>query len=196
MELLEQTGGLDVYTILAPVADRFLAVHVLLAPALALLGLSVILLLDGRRGSAAKISRVSAFIFIVTYIMYETIVGTAPSLLVRGAAALSPNEQTVISAAVNRIFGDPILGDPSVLYVIASLSWPLAVTFAAFALRRSGKPLVPCILLGLSSIFFSHASVLGLAGMLLFLLAVVGFERAESPVVTGEENAIFSVERT
>lgn len=183
MEQAAQPGGIDMYTLLAPLADRFLVVHVLFAPLLALLGLSVILLLNGVPGIAAKISRVSAFIFIVTYIMYETIIGTATALLVRGAASLPLDEQAVISGAVDRLFGNPVLGDPSVLFGIAWLSWVLAVTLAALALRRSGKPLVPCVLLGLSFIFVSHASMLGPLGMLLFLLAVVGIERAGSPVV-------------
>jgi hypothetical protein len=74
MGLTEPLGGMDVYTLLAPVADRFLALHVLFAPALALLGLSVILLLNGVRGTGARFSRVSAFVFVVTYIMYETII--------------------------------------------------------------------------------------------------------------------------
>lgn len=179
------TGGMDVYALLAPVADRFLAVHVLFAPALALLGLSVLLLLNGTGGIAAKISRLSALVFVVSYMMYETIIGTANGLLVRGAATLSPGEQAVISDAVNRIIADPVLGDgPSILFVIASLSWCLAVIAAAFALRRSGKPLLPCILLGLSAIFTFHASPLGPLGMLLFLLAVVGIERAHAPLVT------------
>src|SRR5690606_32214348 len=129
---VEKTGGMDVFALLAPVADLFLAVHLLFAPALVLLGLSIILLLNGVRGVAAGGSRVSAFVFAVSYLMYETIVGTVPGLLVRGASALSPGEQAVISGAVNRIFGDPVLGDgPSVLFIIASLSWPLAVILAA-----------------------------------------------------------------
>lgn len=178
---------MDVYALLSPVADRFLAVHVLFAPALALLGLSVVLLLNGLRGIAARISRVSALVFIVTYIMYETIIGTAIPLIIRGAAGLPPDERAVISDAANRIIADPLLGDPSVLFGVAWLSWIAAVTFAAFALRRSGKPLVPCILLGLSAIFVSHASLLGPVGMLLFLLAVAGIERAGSPVATSGE---------
>jgi hypothetical protein len=189
MGLTEPLGGMDVYTLLAPVADRFLIVHVLFAPALALLGLSVMLLLNGERGTAATISRVSAFVFAVSYIMYETIVGTATGLLIRGAAALSPDEQAVVGDAVFRNYGDPILGDgPSVLFLVASLSWPLAVIVAAFALRRSGKPLLPCILLGLSFMFTSHASPQGPLGMLLFLLAVLGLERAGAPVGTSGEN--------
>jgi hypothetical protein len=132
------------------------------------------------------ISRVSAFIFVVTYIMYETIIGTVTGLLIRDAAELSPTEQAVIGDIIHRNFTDPLLGDlPSVLSVTAWISWFFAVTFAAFALRRSGKPLRACILLGLSFIFISHASILGPLGMILFLLGVVGIERAGMPVHTG-----------
>ena len=184
----EQLGGMAVYALFAPVASRFLAVHILFAPALALLGLSVILLINGTRGIAARISRLSVFVFVVTYVMYETIVGTGTGLLVRNAAALPPDEQAVIVDAVIRNFEDPIFGDVSVLSGVASLSWLLSVALAALALRRSGKPLVPCILLGLSFILVFHSPPVGPIGMLLFLLAVVGIERAGSPVVMNGEN--------
>jgi hypothetical protein len=141
----------DVIALLAPVADLFLAVHVIFAPLLALLGLSIFLLLEGRNGLAAQISRISTFVFGVSYTVYETIVGNGPS----------------------------------VLFLIATLSWPLAVLLAAFALRRSGKPLLACILLGLSAIFTFHASPLGTLGMLFFFAAVVGVERARSQVPEG-----------
>jgi hypothetical protein len=181
-------SGAQVYAMLAPLAGRFLIVHAVFALALALLGLAVILLLDGVPGLGARISRASAFVFGVTYILYETIIGTVTALLVRGAAALPPDEQAVIGAAILRYFKDPYFGDlPSVLSLTAWLSWLLAVTLAAFALRRTGKPLAPCILLGLSFIFISHASMLGPLGMLLFCLAAVGIERARSPVAAGGE---------
>lgn len=179
----QQLGGFDAFAFLSIVADRFLAVHVLFTPALALLGLSVILLLSDARGTGARISRVSAFVFIVAYMMYEMIDGLVPALLARDAATLPPDKQAVIGNAIGRIIADPLLGDPSVIFGVAWLSWIVAVTFAAFALRRSGKPLVPCILLGLSFIFVSHASLLGPVGLMLFLFAVVGIERARSPAI-------------
>jgi hypothetical protein len=176
----------DVIALLAPVADLFLAVHVIFAPLLALLGLSIFLLLEGRNGLAAQISRISTFVFGVSYTVYETIVGTTPALLVRGTAALSPAEQKVISDAIHRLHGDPLLGDgPSVLFLVATFSWPLAVILAAITLHRSGKPLLACILLGLSAIFTFHASPLGTLGMLFFFAAVVGVERARSQVPEG-----------
>jgi hypothetical protein len=190
MEHTELPQGLALYELLAPIADGFLVVHVLFPLMLALLGLSVFLLIDGVRGIPANIGRVSAFVFVLTYIIYETIIGTVTGLLIRGAAALPPDEQAVIGDAIYRNYTDPILGDlPSILSVTAWLSWITAVCMAAIALRRSGKPLGACLLLGLSFIFVSHASMLGPLGMLFFLLAVVSLERSSSPVLTGEEHA-------
>lgn len=187
---MEHPESLDVYAFIAPVADRFLAVHAVFPLGIALLGLSVILLLNGVGGIVAAISRASAFVFAVTYTMYEMIVGTATAVLVRGAAALPPGEQAVIAAAANRIWRDPIFGDsPSTLYTIAALSWLLAVALAAFALRCSGKPLLACILLGLSFIFVFHAPPLGSIGMLFFLLAAVLVERRESPLLESRERS-------
>jgi hypothetical protein len=185
MGMTELPKGLALFEMMAPIAQGFLIVHMLFPLALGLLGLSVILLLNGVHGIAAIISRVSAFVFVVTYIIYETIIGTVTGLLIRDAAALSPTEQAVIGDVIYRNYTDPILGDlPSVISVTAWLSWLFAVTLAAFALRRSGKPLGACILLGLSFIFISHASMLGPLGMILFLLAAIGIERARIPVQT------------
>lgn len=191
MPLTDLPSGMDVYNMMAPIADRFLAVHAVFALALGLLGLSVVLLLRDVRSMAASVSRASAFVFAVAYIMYETIIGTVTALMVRGAAALPVDEQAVIGAAIYRNFQDPLFGDvPSLLSLVAWLSWVLAVTLAAFALYRWGKPRLPCVLLGLSFIFISHASPLGPLGMLLFLTAVVGLERAESPLPSRESNVV------
>jgi hypothetical protein len=188
MEHTALPQGLELYELLAPIAEGFLAVHLIFPLALALLGISVVLLLNGVQGVAASISRVSAFIFVLSYTMYETIIGTVTGLLIRGAAMLTPAEQAAIGDAIYRNYTDPVLGDlPSVVSLTAWLSWLVAVVLAAIALRSSGKPLGACILLGLSFIFISHASMLGPLGMLFFLLAVIGLERAGSPVAKAVE---------
>ena len=190
---MEHTGlpqGLALYELMAPIAEGFLIVHLLFPLALALLGLSVVLLLHGVQSMAATVSRVCAFVFTISYIVYETIIGTVTGLLIRDAAALSPAEQAVIGDVIYRNYTDPVLGDlPSVVSLTAWMSWCLAVTLAAFVLRRSGKSLGACILLGLSFIFISHASMLGPLGMILFLLAVIGIERARVPVRTSSYEA-------
>ncbi len=188
MQYLELPQGLALYELMAPIAGSFLAVHAIFPLALALLGLSVTLLLHGVSGMAANVSRAGAFVFSVTYILYETIIGTVTALLIRGGAGLPANEQAVIGDAVYRNFTDPIFGDlPSVVSVIAWLSWIMAVSLAAVALRRSGKPLGACILLGLSCIFISHASMLGPLGMLFFFCAAVGLERSRLREADGRQ---------
>ncbi len=178
--------GLALYELLAPIARPFLAVHLLFPAALALLALSAILLLDGVHSAAASISRISAFVFAVSYIIYETIIGTVSGLLVHGAAELSRDEQAAIGDAIYRNFTDPVVGDlPSVVSVTAWLAWMTTVTLGGYALWRSGKPLLSCVMLGLSFVFVSHASMLGPLGMLLFFLAALGIERDRSIALSG-----------
>jgi hypothetical protein len=182
--LAEPLTGPGMYAMLAAAGEAFLVVHALFAPLLVLLGLAIHLLLEGQRGLAATLSRVSAFVFVVSYGLYETIIGTASALIEQAAAGLPPEAQAAAGEIVLRIWGGPLFGDlPSAVATTAWLSWLLAVALAALALRRAGRPLGPCLLLGFSFVFISHASPLGTLGMLLFLLAVLRLERAETPAV-------------
>lgn len=179
----EQFTEIDVYAFIAPVADRFIAVHVLFAPMIALMGLSVLLLVNHQRGITAALSRSAAGVFIVTYIMYETIIGTASGVLVRSAANLPSEAQSIIADMVNGLWNDPIFGDGGLIATIAMLAWALAVTSAGVSLYRSGKPLAACLLLGFSFMFAFHAPPLGTIGLALFLLAVWRLERTQMPQV-------------
>lgn len=181
----EQFTDIDVYAFIAPVADRFIVVHVLFAPMIALMGLAVLLLVNHQRGIAAAFSRVAAGVFIVAYIMYETIIGTASGVLVRSAASLPAEEQAIISAMVNSLWNDSIFGDGGLIATVAMLSWALAVTSAAVSLYRSGKPLGACLLLGFTFMFAFHAPPLGTIGLALFLLAVWRLERVSIHQTTG-----------
>lgn len=179
----EQFTDIDVYAFIAPVADRFIMVHVLFAPMIALMGLAMLLLVNHQRGIAAALSRVATGVFSVTYIMYETIIGTVSGVLVRSAASLPAEEQSVIADMVNGLWNDPIFGDGGLIATTAMLEWALAVTSAAVSLYRSGKPLGACLLLGFSFMFAFHAPPLGTIGLSLFLLAVWWLERTQVPQV-------------
>lgn len=174
----EQFTEIDVYAFIVPVANRFIIVHVLFAPMIALMGLAVLLLVNHQRGIAATLSRAATGVFIVMYIMYETIIGTASGVLIRSAASLPTEEQVVVSAMVNNLWSDPIFGDGALISTIAMLAWALAVTAAAVSLYRSGKPLGACLLLGFSFMFAFHSPPLGTMGLALFLLAVWRLEQA------------------
>jgi hypothetical protein len=141
------------------------------------MGMAVMLLVNRQRGVAASVSRISAAVFIVAYIMYETIIGTASGVLVHRSANLSAAEQAVVADMVNGLWNDAIFGDGALIATIAMLAWALAVTSAAVSLYRSGRPLGACLALGFSFMFAFHAPPLGTIGLALFLVAVWRLER-------------------
>src|SRR5262245_30095430 len=141
----------DVFGFVAPVADRFVLVHVLFAPAIGLLGVAMFVLLNGFRGRAVTVSRVATAAFVVFYVAYESIVGTATGNLIRTSLSLSPGEQAIIADAARRLWSDPIVGDfPALVPLIAGIGWGVAVFAAAIALRRRGAPFFACLFLVLS----------------------------------------------
>ncbi|MEQ8673741.1 MAG: hypothetical protein RLP44_30075 [Aggregatilineales bacterium] len=178
------------YAFIAGAADRFVLVHLLFAPMIALMGLALLLIIRDQQGVAATISRVSVFVFVVMYIVYETIIGTASSFLVRSARSLPLAEQSVIAEMVNRLWTDPVFGDGGLISVIAILAWAVAVTSAAVSLYRSGGALSTSLLLGFAFIFGLHAPPTGPLGQVLFLVAVWQLERpARTKVVNKEQVA-------
>lgn len=180
----EQGKPVDVFGFIAPVADRFVLVHVLFAPGLGLLGLAMYLLLEGMRGRAATVSRVATGVFVVFYILYESIVGAATGNLVRTSLNLPPAQQAVVAQVASRLWTDPLLGDfPALIPVIAFIGWVTALVAGAIALRRAGAPILACLLLVLSSGLTLHASPSGPIGMLSFLLAALWLDRIGAKVV-------------
>jgi hypothetical protein len=175
----------DVFGFVAPVADRFVLVHLLFAPAIGLLGVALFSLLDGLRGRAATVSRVATAVFVVFYVAYESIVGTATGYLIRTSLSLPSAQQAVIADAASRLWSDPIFGDfPALVPLLAALGWSVAVFAAAIALRRRGAPFFACLMLVLSSALTIHVPPFGPTAMLLFLLAVVWLDRAGETTVT------------
>ena len=176
----EPGKSVDVFGFVAPVADRFVIVHILFAPAIGLLGLALFTLVGGLHGRAASLSRFATGVFVVFYIAYESIVGTATGSLIRNSLGLPPAQQTVIAAAASRLWSDPIVGDfPALIPILASLGWAVAVFAAAIALRRKGAPFFACLMLILSSALTIHVPPIGPIAMLLLLVAVVWIDRAQ-----------------
>jgi hypothetical protein len=178
----------DFFGFVAPVADRFVLVHLLFGPALAVLGLAMYFLLNGFHGRAATISRVVTPIAIVAYIMYESIVGSATGNLVRTSLSLPAAQQAVIAQAASKLWADPILGDfPALVPIIAGVGWMLAVIAAAFALRRAGVPISVCLLFVLSIGLTVHSLPSGPIAMLSFFLVAVWVERAGEKITKAEK---------
>lgn len=145
----------DAERTLLPVADRWLAVHLLQLPLFALLALALYLIVDGVDGVAATIARLGAVVFAALYAALDAVAGIATGLLAREANALEPAARSAVAATIDSLFADPIVGGgTSLLTVAASLSWFVAAFAAAVALRAGGAHRVAVVLIALSAVLF------------------------------------------
>src|SRR5688572_32808303 len=81
-------GGEDVFEGVSPDVDRWLFVHTAALLFFPLLGIAVFWLMDGLKGTAATVSRVSLVFFLVFYTAYEVTIGVGTGFLVDYANGL------------------------------------------------------------------------------------------------------------
>src|SRR5215211_5863268 len=98
-----------------PVA--FLALHLLLLPLFALMGVAIWVLLEGIGGAAAWAARVAAFLFLVGYVALDAISGIAASAILASGAPWS-------TEAARALF---TYGPVALPTVVAVLAWRLSV---------------------------------------------------------------------
>ncbi|MFP8953305.1 hypothetical protein ACLI4Z_10080 [Natrialbaceae archaeon A-arb3/5] len=175
-------AGEDLYGSLAPVADRWYLVHVLLLPLFGLLGVCLYLLLDGYSGPVATVGRIGTAVYLVCYVAFEAIAGLATGILIREAQTLPPEQQEGVAEAVQSMVADPIVGTTA---LVGSAGTVVAVLSIAVLYRRSGAPLAPlALLVGVPITVVAHGGGLGdVFGTALFLISVVwlelGWKRAD-----------------
>ena len=102
------------------------------------------LLIRGRRGFAAGLCRVAAFVFGVTWIAFDSVAGVATGILPQAAQASGSPEAW--RAPVMSIWAHPIVGGgatpdsaPPLLAVAGSLAWGIGSLAAAYTLRGAGS---------------------------------------------------------
>ena len=155
VELWHPLFASDAEQTLLPVADRWLAVHLLQLPLFALLALALYLIVDGLDGAAATIARLGAVVFAALYAALDAVAGIATGVLAREANALEPAARSAVAATIDSLFADPIVGGGlSLLTVAASLAWLVAALAAAVALRAGGAHRVAVVLIALSAVLF------------------------------------------
>src|SRR5215211_563149 len=134
-----------------PVA--FLALHLLLLPLFALLGVAIWVLLEGVGGAVAWAARVAAFLFLVGYVGLDAISGIAASAILASGAPGS-------SEATRALFAS---GPAAIPTTVAVLAWRVSVLLAALALYRAGRPLLPLVLLVATTLWLNndHGGVRG-----------------------------------
>lgn len=167
------TGGMELYDSLAPVADTWLPLHVLLLPLFGLLGVSLYVLLEGYASTVATVGRIGVATYLVCYVAFEAIAGIATGLLVHGARSLPPAQQEGVAAALQATI-EPAL----VLALVGTLGAIVAVAALATELRADGAPASAVALLAaLPVAVFAHGGArLDALAMVAFAIGVVWLE--------------------
>lgn len=171
----------DLQSALFPIADFWLALHVVQLVLFGLLGLAAYLLLDGVGGIFATISRLAVAIYVVFYNAADSVAGIATGILARGAAELSDGEQAAVAWAATRLFNDPT---KQLLYITGSYAWSFGLIAATFALYRAGAPRLPLVPLALAALpyidvfGFDHSPPFNPLALTLFFLAALWLELA------------------
>ena len=160
------------------VVERWLIIHLLQVPLIALVGIAVYLMVRGLADFPAALARVCMVIFVVAYTVLDSIAGIAVGVLVTHARDLSPAQLAPVEQAIEELWNSPLAGNVSVFSISGSGAWVLGVIAAAVSLRRSGAPRGPVALMVLAAFIFglSHASPTGPIGMACLLAAFVWLE--------------------
>jgi hypothetical protein len=137
--------------------DAFLALHLLLLPLFALMGVAIWTLLSGIGGAVAWTARAAAFLFLVGYVALDAISGIAASAILASGTSWSKEAARALFAS----------GPAALPTTVAVLAWRVSVLLAAWALYRAGRPLAPLVLLVATALWLNNDHG-GLRGVVVF----------------------------
>ncbi len=163
-------AGDDAYESLSPVADTFVATHLLLFISLAVLAVGLYLLSARYRSQLATLSRAGTGVFAFFYLGFVAIVGLTKGLLVREGQALPAEQQAGVAHVVQYIHTDQLLFTAGVIGVVGYL---VAVSALAVVFYRNDAPGIPSVLLVVSILALGvHQGLIAVVGMVSFIIAV------------------------
>jgi hypothetical protein len=166
-------------------------IHTLQIPLAALLGVAVVLMLDGLDGVGAKAARLAVIPWVAAFAAFDGIAGLATGAL-SGYGHLHPTQSTVVIGIAAAVADSPI----------AAVALPLGASFfalvafggAAVALQRAGASGIAALAIGAGGVVwtFIHPLV-GAPAMLIFafgalLVELSALERVPTTVATANAN--------
>lgn len=169
---------------IADLADQvtwWITLHLLQIPMLLLMGCAILALGWSSSGRAATVSRVAALVFIAVYPAYDAFAGLGSGYLVQHAEGMDSATQSVLYEAAAGLIESPI---DSVVYVVGTLAWMVAVVSLGLALRGGpGGRAVPVLFVASGLILIDHGGVFGLVSFSLFAAgaALHSFARGSEP---------------
>jgi len=172
-------SGDDVYASLLPVADTFLATHVLYFSGVALLSGGLYLLVVGYDDPLASIARFGAAVYAVLMLGFVASVGITSGLLLRESRALAPAKQEGVAHALQYLHTEPLLIAAGAL---GGLGYLVSVVSIAVVRHRTGDHWAPLALLVGSVIAVgAHSGWAAITGMGAFVVAVAWLEFRSIP---------------
>ena len=170
-------GGPDIFADTHNDVETWMVVHTAMLFGFPLLVFSTLLLLSGIQSHAATVSRVALVPFVAFYTAWETTIGIGNGVLVDYANDLPPDEQAVVSDAIQHYSYNSITGAESIALVIGALGWVVSMVAASIALKRAGAGWTVFILTWLSAVFVVHPPPIGPAALVCFAAGAVLAER-------------------
>jgi hypothetical protein len=164
--------------------------HLMQIPLVALLGIAVVLMLDGVTHTSATVARLAVLPWIAGFAAYDATAGLATGVLAEFGQA-HPEASTMVADASMAIVVSPLVLGPQLMAFLFAI-----VVFggAAIALRRVGISAVAAVAIAAGGIVWSlFHPLIGAAAMLAFLLGAVicelrRGERRPAPVAAVAES--------
>jgi hypothetical protein len=164
-------GPDTVYEDLRDQVSAYLLVHLGTLIFIGLMGVALYMLVRDLPGRAATICRLAIGPFVLFYAAWEAIIGLAIGVMVQHANGAPEGERPAVSAVIQAVGENAIVGDAGLLLVVGALSWITAIIAAAVAVRRASAPVLATLLLALSAIAVSHPPPIGPIGLACFAAA-------------------------
>jgi hypothetical protein len=173
--------GDQVYAEVQDQVTAWMAVHIGTLVFIPLMGGLIFLLLRGVDGTAARVSRIGAVLFVVFYGTWEALYGVGNGVLVSEVNGLPDSEQATGAALVQDFSENPLIRNFGVLAVIGTIGLIVATIAAGMALRReAGAPQSVAVLVGISGFLVTaHPPPFGPVGLLLFVAGVLLLARSQ-----------------
>jgi hypothetical protein len=174
MELFHPSGySKAIYENLLPHRLWWIILHIVQPLFFSLTGLGGIILSWNRPGIISTISKVSFFLFIVYYTVYDSVAGIGTGVLIDVVKDLPDDQKQTGIALIQSYFQHPYLGGSHTwLSEFASFSWLIGIVTLVGVLLHDKKPIIPILFLLASGglIWYNHGFPTGPIGFSCFLI--------------------------
>jgi hypothetical protein len=173
--------GDQIYLDVQNQVTAMLAVHIGMMLFIPLTAIAIYLLLRRVEGTAARVSRIALWPFVVFFSAWETLQGTANAILAHELNGRPTAERASGANLIQDFAENPLARDLGVLATIGSLAILIATVAAGIALRRhAGAPLAVPILLGFFGLLIgAHPPPFGPIALVCFAIAVFVYWRSQ-----------------